>query len=182
MSDIPFVVNDADFVFFDTEMTGLDLRHELIEIGFVKVKAKTYEVLVEKNIRIKPTRLQDANPQALEIVGYSDEEWKDGVDLKTGLEQFLEHTKDTVLVGHNLPFDWMQLKKSLESVGLETNYFYKGLDTFSLAWQKLSGEPNFQKFSLAELSDFFGIDPGQKHRALDDAKTTYQVFMKLKDM
>lgn len=182
MSDIPFIVSEADFVFFDTEMTGLDLTHELIEIGFVKVKAKTYEVITEKNIRIKPERLNDANPEALAIVGYTDEEWKDAVDLKTGLSEFLEYTKDTVLVGHNLPFDWMQVKKSLEQVGLTPNYFYKGLDTFSLAWQKLSGKEEFKKFSLAELSAFFGIDPGQKHRALDDARTTYQVFMKLKNM
>jgi len=177
-----FNVNEADLVFVDTEMTGLDLRHELIQIGFLRVQAGTGTVLVEKDIKIKPTRIEQANPEALAIVGYTEEDWAEAIDLKTGLEQFLEHTNEAVLVGHNLAFDWMQIKKSLESVGLEPNYFYKGLDTFSLAWQKLSGKPDFTKFSLAELSTYFGIDQGQKHRALDDARTTLAVFKKLQEL
>lgn len=173
-------IPEADLVFFDTETTGFDLDKELIEIGLVKVKAKTFEIIAEEDIKIKPTHIESADPDALEVVGYDAAEWeKDGVDLKTGLEKFLSYTGGTILVGHNIAFDWMHVKKSLEQCGLRPNYYYKGLDTFSLAWQKLIGKPEFVHMSLSELSKYFGIEKGRAHRAIDDARTTYRVFMKL---
>ena len=173
-------VGEADLVFFDTETTGFDLNKELIEIGLVKAKAKTFEVIAECDIKIKPTRIEDADPDALGIVGYDPIEWeRDGVDLKTGLEQFLSYTEGAVLVGHNLAFDWMHVKKSLEQCGLRFNYYYKGLDTFSLAWQKMAGRPNLGHISLRELSSYFGLPEGRAHRAIDDARMTYQIFLKL---
>ncbi|MEK7110556.1 MAG: 3'-5' exonuclease [Patescibacteria group bacterium] len=173
-------IREADLVFFDTETTGLNFSHELIEIGLVKVKAKTFEVLAERDIKIKPAHIETADAEALRIVGYDHDEWmRDGVDLKTGLEEFLSYTESVVLVGHNLPFDWMHVRKSLEECGLRPNYFYKGFDTFPMAWQKLRNDSRFLKFSLEELGNYFGIDRGRAHRAIDDARTTYQVFRKL---
>ncbi len=173
-------IAEADLVFFDTETTGFDLDKELIEIGLVKAKAKTFEIIAEKDIKIKPVHIETADPDSLGIVGYDPEEWAiEGVDLKTGLEQFLSYTEGTVLVGHNIAFDWMHVKKSLEQYGMRFNYYYKGLDTFSLAWQKLAGHPSLPHLSLSELSAYFKLPPGRPHRAIDDARTTYQVFLKL---
>lgn len=173
-------VAEADLVFFDTETTGFDLDKELIEIGLVRAKAKTFEVIAECDIKIKPTHIETADPDALLVVGYDPEEWdKEGVDLKTGLEKFLSYTSGTVLVGHNIAADWMHVKKSLEQCGLRPNYYYKGLDTFSLAWQKLAGHEGIQGISLRELRAYFNIPEGRAHRAIDDARVTYQVFLKL---
>ena len=173
------VTDNLDLVFFDTELTGLDVKHEIIEIGLVKAKAKTFEFVAEKQIKIKPARLADANPDSLIISGYSEGEWADAVDLKIGLQEFLTYTNEAMLVGHNLPVDWLFLKKSIDECGLQANYYYKGLDTFSLAWQKLRSTGKFKRYSLKELAPYFGIDAGHSHRALDDARTTYQVFKKL---
>ncbi|MEK7546697.1 MAG: 3'-5' exonuclease [Patescibacteria group bacterium] len=173
-------VAEADLVFFDTETTGFDLKKELIEIGLVKAKAKTFEIIAECDIKIKPEHIEDADPDSLGVVGYDPEEWaRDGVDLKTGLEKFLSYTDGVVLVGHNIAFDWMHVKKSLEQCGLNPNYYYKGLDTFSLAWQKLAGRQGIEHVSLRELTSYFNIPEGRAHRAIDDAKATYQVFLKL---
>ncbi len=172
-------VKEMDLVFFDTELTGLDLKHEIVEIGFVKARAGTFEVIEEGVIKIKPVRLADANSEALAISGYNKPDWAEAVDLKTGLEQFLQHTEGCMLVGQNLAVDMMFLKKSLEECGLKPNYFYKGLDTFSLGWSKLRNNSKFKRFSLSEMSSHFQIDPGTQHRALDDARTTYRVFLKL---
>ncbi len=178
--DPEVVVNEADLVFFDTEFTGLDWHHELTEIGLVKVKAKTFEVMAEADIKIKPVHIETADPDALLINGYNAEEWeREGVELKAGLEKFLSYTEGVVLVGHNLPMDWMQIRKALEETNLRANYYYKGFDTFPMAWQKLRKEPKFVKFSLEELATHFGVDRGQAHRAIDDARTTYRVFLEL---
>jgi len=172
-------VRKFDLVFFDTELTGLDLKNEIIEIGFIKAKAGTYEHLAEGSIKIKPTRLANANPESLLISGYNEKGWENAVDLKTALTQFLQYTEGCMLVGHNLPMDWGFLKKSLEECGLAANFYYKGLDTFALAWQKLAEVPTIKRFALSELAPHFGIDQGNAHRALDDARTTYRIFLKL---
>jgi DNA polymerase-3 subunit epsilon len=116
-------VRDFDLVFVDCEFTGLEAKHEVVEIGFVKVKAGSYNVIAEKSIKIKPTRLADANPESLAISGYNEADWKDAVDLKTGLEDFLSYTDGAMLAGQNLAIDWFFLKKSLAECGLKENYF-----------------------------------------------------------
>ncbi len=180
MSEIITKVWDRDIVFFDCEFTGFELDKEVIEIGFVKAKAGDFSVIVEGDIKIKPQHLERANPESLLISGYNEAEWNaTGVDLPTGLSTFLEYTAGAVLAGHNVAMDWMHLHNSLERAGMAPNFFYKSLDTFSMAWARLRGKKEFIKFSLEELGNYFGIDRGTPHRALDDARTTYQVFKKL---
>lgn len=176
--DIP--VNERDLCFFDTETGGFELDKELLEIGAIRVKANTLEKLSEIDIKIKPERIEEANPSALEIVGYNEEEWqREGVSLRDGLMEFLEFARDSILVAHNLPFDWMHLQNNLEKHGLQPTYFYKGLDTFSLAWLMLGSKPELTKLSLKELSNHFDIDMGTHHRGIDDARSAYKIFVEL---
>jgi len=184
MQDDTFIpVLERDLVFFDTETTGLELDKEIIEIGYVKARAGTFEVIEEGDIKIKPEHIEAASPEALEINGYDAEEWaREGVSAKEGVQKFLSVTKNALLVGHNLPFDWAHLLVLLQQLGTEPNFFYKGFDTFPMAWLLLRGDPKFVKFSLEELSAHFGIDQGRAHRAIDDARTTYRVFKKLTEM
>lgn len=181
-SDKETDIRTFDLVVFDTELTGLDLTHEIIEIGYVKIKAGTYEKISEGEIKIKPERLGSANSESLMISGYNDTDWQGADDLKTGLQKFLAVTDGAMLVGHNVAIDLMFLKKSIEECGLQTNYFYKAFDTFNIAWAKLGGNKQLKKFSLSELAPYFGVDQGHAHRALDDAKTTYKIFLKLMEL
>lgn len=176
--DIP--VNERDLCFFDTETTGFELDKELLEIGAVRAKANTFEKLSEIDIKIKPKHLENASPEALEVVGYNEEEWeRDGMDLREGLLKFLDFAEDTILVAHNLPFDWMHVQNGLEKHGFQPTYFYKGLDTFSLAWLLLGDKAEFPRLSLRELSAHYGINMGTHHRAIDDARSTHQIFLGL---
>lgn len=177
-------LEDLDLVFFDCEFTGLEiLKHELIEIGFVKAKAKTLEFIEEGDIKILPEHIETADPQSLEINGYNEEEWKkEGVSKKEGLEEFLRHTENCILIGHNVHADRMFVQKALEEAGLKSNFSYKSLDTLSLGWAKLKGQKEFKTFSLLnEMAPHFKVDTGREHRAIDDARTTYEVFKRLVD-
>lgn len=178
--EIEPLIHERDFVFFDCEFTGLRFDHEITEIGFVKAKAGSFEILNERDIKLKPEHIENADPSGLEISGYDPEEWKrEGVEMKAGLEEFLRYTKDTILVGHNVAMDLLHLEKALYEHGLQGNYFYKPLDTFALAWLQLRDDPSLTRFSLRELANYFGVDRGRAHRAIDDARTTYQVFLRL---
>ncbi|MFH1246285.1 MAG: 3'-5' exonuclease [Candidatus Liptonbacteria bacterium] len=173
-------VFDRDLVFFDTETTGLAHSAEITEIGYVKVKAKTFEMIGEGDIKMKPDHPELANTESMQINGYDEAEWnREAVPRLEGFKKFLSVTQDVMLVGHNLPFDRIHVERELELLGFEPNYFYKGLDTFVMAWSLLGDQPPFFKFSLGELSKFFNIDQGRVHRAIDDARTTYKVFLEL---
>ena len=176
--DIP--VNERDLCFFDTETTGFELDKELLEIGAVRVKANTFEKLSEIDIKIKPQHIENATPEALAVVGYDEKEWeKEGMDLREGLLQFLDFAEDTVLVAHNLPFDWMHVQNGLEKHGFQPTYFYKGLDTFSLSWLLLGDKAEFPRLSVKDLANYYSINMGTHHRAIDDARTTYRIFLEL---
>lgn len=172
-------IRDFDIVFFDCEFTGLELKHEIVEIGWVKARAKTFERMSEGSIKIMPLRLHLANPESLAISGYNEQDWLGSRSLPDALKEFSRETAGTMLAGHNVAIDLAFLKKSLEECGMQPNYFYKSLDTFNMAWAKLHDKPEFNKFSLSELAPYFGVDMGMHHRALDDARTTYEVFKKL---
>jgi DNA polymerase-3 subunit alpha (Gram-positive type) len=175
---IPY--SERDLVFFDTEMTGLKFEHELIEIGFIKAKRQTFEVVAEGDIKIFSKDITKADPTALEIIKYDPDEWaRDGVSMEEGMKEFLKYTEDCVLVGHNINLDWLRLSQGLHETGLEANFYYKGLDTFSLGWLLFGEDSSFSRMSLRELAEHFKIDRGQAHRAIDDARTTYEVFKAL---
>lgn len=175
-----FDVNEADLIFVDCEFTGLSLlKHELIEIGFIKARARTYEPILEKTILIAPQHIETADPKALEINGYTSERWASAMQPKKALEEFLTDAQNCLLVGQNIGVDRMFIQKALEENGLAPHYYYKSLDTFVLAWQKFKDTKNFKRYSLSELTNHFGISEGTKHRALDDARATYQLFLKL---
>lgn len=174
------LVNERDLVFFDCEFTGLSLDNEIIEIGFLKAKPGTFDVVKERSIKLKPVRIENADPSAMEMNGYDEEQWrKEAVDMKSGLEEFLRYTKDALLVGHNISADLVRLEKAFWEHDLRPNYYYKPLDTFSFAWLELRDDPVLTNFSLRELASYFAINRGQAHRGIDDARTTYQVFLKL---
>jgi len=182
---------EFDLAFIDTETTGLGINNELIEMAVVRVEPNNFKILEEWEIKIKPQHLELADPEALKLNHYNEDDWQKAADLETALKIFLEKTSNTILVGDNLSFDWFFIHKALAECNLQStfdyrklvsSYYYKGLDIFSLAWQKLRKSSEFQRLSLSELANRFNIKQEKAHSALDDARTTYKIFLKLLDL
>lgn len=172
--------------FIDFETTGLGFDSEIIEMAVITVSHESLEVLEEWSVKIKPKYLNKADPESLAINGYNDVEWADALEINPALQMFLEKTSNKVLVGHNLSVDWLWLHRSLFENGLlpsmkfeSGKFYYQGFDTVSLAYSKLRNVPGIEKFSLDELTKYFGINRARAHRALDDARATYELFVKL---
>ena len=173
-------MRERDLVFVDTETTGIFLDKELLEIGAVRVNSKTLEVIATTDIKIKPSKLESADPEALRVIGFDEEEWnKEGISLMEGMRKFLDFAREGMLVGHNLAFDWMHIQNGIETCDLEPTYFYKGLDIFSMAWLKFGKTKHLEKMSLKEMAEFFDIKIERHHRAIDDALATYHIYMEL---
>lgn len=168
--------------FIDTETTGLDVdRHELIEIGCVLARQEWNDgkltLIPEKEfeVKVKPTRIQDADPVALRVNGYEESDWIFAHDLKNAMLLFSEFTKDAIFVSHNLAFDAGFIDKAFRQTGVSNQMHYPRLDTISLAFARLFSHDDL-KFSLHALSEYFGIKNPNAHSALSDARTLCQLY------
>lgn len=170
---------DFDLAFVDCEMTGLNFENELIEIAVVRVSAFNFAALDEWSVKIKPQHLENANPESLKITGYNDNDWGNALDEETALKIFLEKTDKTILVGQNISNDLLFIYKALAKYDLKPTFWYKSIDTFTLAWQKLRNNQDIRGLGLTELMSHFGMERKKAHSALDDARVAYKVFLKL---
>jgi DNA polymerase-3 subunit epsilon len=168
-----------NFAFIDIETTGLNfLKHEIIEIGCVLANPEL-EAIEEFELKIKPERIEDADPASLKVNGYNSSDWKNAVSLKEALAIFSEKVKDCIMVGHNVSFDFGFLEYVLNKNKMKNTMHYHRLDTISIAWAKLHNDPDLEHFSLHEMCERFGIKNERAHSALPDARATFLLYKKL---
>lgn len=171
-----------NLAFIDIETTGLSLtKNEIIEIGCV-ITSPLLEKIEEFEIKIKPERIEEADPVAIKINRYNEEDWKDALPLKEALLIFLAKVKDCIMVGHNVSFDVSFLEYSFNKLGMTNSLHYHRLDTVSIAWAKLHKEPDLEHFSLRELGERFEIRNEKAHSALPDARATFLLYKKLMEL
>ncbi|MFP2962566.1 exonuclease domain-containing protein [Myxococcus sp. 1LA] len=162
--------------FIDLETTGLDSsRHEVLEVAILRVDARSLKVLAEYEARVLPTRLADAQPEALAVCGYSDEEWRDALPLPEVLATVTPLLTGTLVAGHVPSFDWGFLVEGYRRNGQPLpSVDYHRLDTASLAWPLLAtGE--VESLSLNALAKRFGLHRPSPHRAMADARCALEL-------
>ena len=166
--------------FIDLETTGLDpARHEIIEIGVVRVHGGSLETLAEAEVRVRPERIEAADPAALRLNGWSEDGWKDAVPLAEALSRIAEPLEGAVLAGHNVWFDRAFLDAAWRSTGVtQPEMDHHVLDTATLAWPLLACGL-IPSVSLKDLCPALGVDRDEAHRALADARCSLQVARRL---
>ncbi len=168
-----------NFAFLDIETTGLNLiKNEIIEIGCV-VTTPELKVIEEFELKIKPERIEDADPVSLKISHYDSLSWADSISLKKGMKILADKVKDCIMVGQNVAFDSGFLEYAFSKTGVLNSMHYHKLDTISIAWAKLHNSPDIDHFSLRELCLHFGIKNENAHTALSDARATFELYKKL---
>ncbi|MBX4216070.1 3'-5' exonuclease [Candidatus Parcubacteria bacterium] len=176
-----------NLAFIDTETTGFEIeRHEIVQIGCVVVrqverdgKGPEVEVIEEFELKVKPTHIETADRGALKVNGYNSTEWADALTLKQALEVLAEKTKDAIMVGHNVAFDYAFLKKAFEDQKVANAMHYHKIDTISFAFALLYDNLEVEKFSLRALCEYFKIENKNAHTALSDARATFELYKKL---
>jgi DNA polymerase III epsilon subunit family exonuclease len=171
-----------NFAFIDIEATGLNLAwHEIIEIGVV-LTTPGLEVLEEFDLKIKPERIETADPVALKVNHYDEKDWKNAFSLEKAMKILADKTKDCIMVGHNVAFDSGFLESAFNKTKISNMMHYHKLDTVSIAWAKLHRDPTLEHFSLRELCVRFGIENKKPHTALSDARATFELYKKLMEL
>lgn len=168
------------FAFVDIETTGFKVgHHEMIEVACVTADpSKNYEVVDELEIKIKPERIETADAQALRINGYNEAEWMFAYSKEQAMQMLADKLENTVLVAHNITFDWTFMEHAFREVGIEPK-IYRKLDSYSIAYAKFSNEPNVNKFSLKALAEYYNLTNEKAHTALADTRVTVDIFREL---
>ncbi|MGD2057917.1 MAG: helicase C-terminal domain-containing protein [Anaerolineales bacterium] len=152
---------------FDLETTGLDtVRDAVIEIGAVHFRGDRIED--EFQTLVNPGRPLD--PIITELTGLNDAMLARAPRLIDVLDEFNEFVDGRPLLGHNVQFDLAFMLR--EGLFKDNEY----LDTFDLASVLL---PSSSRYNLRALAQELGIPVLESHRALEDAQTTRQVFLRL---
>ena len=171
-----------NFAFIDIETTGINvLLHEIIEIGCV-VTTPELKVLEEFELKIKPERIEDADPAALKINHYDPLLWQGAYELPEAMKILADEAKNSIMIGHNVAFDSGFLEHAFARVGVLNSMHYHKLDTVSMSWAKLHREPDLEHFSLREMCSRFGIKNENPHSALSDARATFELYKKLMEL
>lgn len=173
--------------FIDVETTGTDpLKHEIIEIAGILARqipqpdrGPKLEVIEEFEYKIKPEKLEVAEPQALRINGYNDAEWLFAPSLKEVMSALSPKLKDTVMVGQNVIFDWSFVNESFKRVDLPNPMHYHRIDTMPIFFAKTYHDPRVEWYNLAAICEYFGIKNEKAHTALADIRVTFEIYKKL---
>ncbi len=86
-------------------------------------------------------------------------------------KRVVEITQDSILVGHNIDFDYRMLRQSFKRLGYE--FTINTLDTIPLAKKLI---PDERSYSLSKLCKSIGIPLSEAHRASGDARATLDLF------
>lgn len=170
-------LNLSDFVAIDLETTGLDpTTCEIIEIGAVRFRDGVECEALRSFVRISGA----LDPFIIGLTGITDDQLANAPLLADVLPGLWEFIADSPLVGQNVDFDLGFLHAALQSVpkqgGTPDLHRRYTLDTAFLTrvfWPEMPG------FSLTALCEFFDVRRQTAHRAVDDAKATGEVLVRL---
>jgi DNA polymerase-3 subunit epsilon/ATP-dependent DNA helicase DinG len=151
----------------DIETTGLDSdKDSIIEIGAVRFSGRRVES--EWTSLVNPGRR--IPPFITHLTGITDQMVLKSPPLQAILHELRNFIGDAPILGHNIRFDLSFFKKHR----LFTNN--DSIDTYELAAVML---PGAGRYNLASLAQTLGVLLPANHRALDDARATRGVYLRL---
>ncbi|MCD4679826.1 MAG: GIY-YIG nuclease family protein [Bacteroidales bacterium] len=156
------------YAIIDIETTGLNaVSDKITEIAiFIHDGNKIVDEFVslinpERKIPYRITQMTGINNKMVEFAPRFFELAKKIIDF----------TEDTVIVGHNVAFDYNFLKNEYKSLGYE--YKRKTLCTVKLSRKLI---PLRKSYSLGKLCKGLNIEIQNRHRAAGDAMATLKLF------
>lgn len=164
---------NSDFVVFDIETTGLSKeKNHITEIGAVKISGG--KVTERWSTFVNPREKIPYN--IVKLTGITDDMVKDAPYIEDIFDEFADFCKGCVMVAHNADFDMGFMKTAAERMGKHFDLPY--LDTLMLARVLY---PDFSNHKLGNLSKQLKVVLENHHRAVNDAKATADIFIKMTD-
>lgn len=162
-----------NIIVFDVESTGVDVTEdEIIQIAAIKLNKKGEVVdKFEKFLKNKkPVK------DSYYVHGFSDEMLQRiGEDKEKVLKEFVEYSKDSIIVGHNVQYDINILCSELERSNLGNPKFKTFYDTLDIYRRFYPGNINYK---LENLSKVYDTKHKPSHDAMDDIIATGELLVR----
>ena len=174
LRSISQILDVKDYIVLDTETTGLSAdKDRIIEIGMVRVVND--KVVNQNGTFINPERPISA--AASKVNGITAADVQHAPTYSQIAPSIAKLLIGTTVVAHNADFDMRFICRMLSDAGFDGEIWV--IDTLRLARDLVPELPNHKQGTLCE---YFGIDPGRAHRAVDDALACYQILMRCKEL
>ena len=161
-----------NIIIFDVESTGTDVTEdEIIQIAAIKIN-KFGEVTesFEKFLKNKKS-VEDS----FRVHGFSDEFLdENGEEKEKVLKEFIDFSKDAIIVGHNVQYDINILSSEIYRNNLEEAKFKGFYDTLDIYRRFYTNLPNYK---LETLSKIFETKNKPSHDAMDDILATKDLLV-----
>jgi len=170
MSNTPPLQNML-FAAVDLETTGLDPKQDqIIEIGIQIFDAEN--MLDQFSMLIDPNLDEGIPVHITDLTGITSADLEGQPNIESVMSDVTKLLEGKIIVGHNVGFDL----NFLSAAGFEL--INRAFDTWELAYVLDFDSPDY---SLETLLTRHNIYRAQAHRALDDAKATAELFLRLND-
>jgi DNA polymerase-3 subunit epsilon len=164
MKELSHKWSDLVWIGFDTETTGkYPLESEICEIA--ATAWKNGEIIGEFQSLVKPSK--PMGQEVIRIHNITNEMVATAPSISEVLPRFLEFASQGVLIAHHAPFDMGFVAVEIEKHSLE----YPLLPVVCSSRLARKMIPESFNHKLQTLVQKLNIDPGQAHRALDDARS-----------
>lgn len=163
------ITTDLEFVVVDVETTGLSpaFGDRVCELAIVHTQGNqersTFTTLINPGRPI--------SPGAAAVNGITPEMLADAPTFQDVAPQVVRHLTNRVFVAHNAPFDLGFLATEFQRLGVLLPFTHV-IDTLTLARLYYTFAGN----SLGAIAERLHIPYLRRHRALDDARVTWQVL------
>lgn len=165
-------LNDATYVVFDVETTGLSAIYDTI-IELAAVKIKDGEIIDRFESFANPHH--PLSETTINLTGITDDMVENAPEVEEVLRKFHEWMADDILVAHNAEFDMGFINTGFKRIGLP-EASNPVIDTLELARFLL---PELKNHRLNTLCKKLDIELTQHHRAIYDAEATGYLLWKL---
>jgi len=174
-------LNEIRFVVIDTETTGLNpATDRILSIGAVEVI--NYNIVIDNSFETV-LQQQHNNTSAIHIHEITPSTSALGAEKKQVFHDFLTFIDDSILIGHNIGFDFAILNHAYQrSFGF--SLLNKTYDTVNLIKRvdthfSQPGMFNSAELSLESLCERYAVEINDRHTAMGDAMATALLFTKL---
>ncbi len=164
-------LNDATYVVYDLETTGLSCRYDHI-IEFGAVKMQHHAEIGRLQMFIKPP--VEIDSFIADKTNITNETVKDAEPIEKAIDKILDFIGDSVLVAHNATFDFSFLNETLRKLG-RNELKNPVIDTLDLARAVLKDRKTYKLGAIAR-SYHITYDEEVAHRADYDAEVLNNVF------